>query len=470
MRISLRNWQDAAPVFALDTQNRYVIGVLLPIALSFLLSGLAASPVMAKNGRYALLVGESEYRFANSLPNPTNDVSALAAKLTQLGFDVTSKTNVNHRELTSVVSDFSAGLPKGAVALFYFAGHGLQVNDRNYVVPIDAEPHGPADVPYTCVAVDRVLANLNDSQASLRIVLLDCCRNNPFARSWAKRSVGAEGLARQPVPNGFRVVFSTAPGRVAEDSTGGSNNSPFVECFLQVLNSAPPSGLELQQLLVQTARLVKDQTKGRQIPWSEASDLSLGDFFIVLPQSNPMAIGELDTEHALMAKEVKAASTNAAADDKKTPSHPMEVASQPPASKGAASSKPEAKPSGPIAIRVVKDLRFRDVELLVATEIGGTAKRIDKEVTLRSTGMLFFSATPRYGSRSTKSQGDDVRLTAPVNVVNLNEDSTVRFTILSGPWKAVVEPYGEQGTRVRDSDARADSRFNQLQAPPVIGK
>ena len=189
---------------------------------STLLACAGASAAHAEN-RLALVIGESAYRAVPSLPNPANDARAMTRLLTDAGFAVTTASDLSQRELNQKVGDFTAAIAaKGpdTVALVFYAGHGLQIDGENYLVPVDVDPKREADIPLQAVRLNDILNTLNSVPSRMRILLLDACRNNPFATSKQTK-----GLAIVDAPTGSIVAYSTAPGTEATDGSGA--DSPY---------------------------------------------------------------------------------------------------------------------------------------------------------------------------------------------------------------------------------------------------
>ena len=170
------------------------------------------------NHRTALIIGNSNYKNA-PLKNPTNDAKDMAEVLKKSGFDVSLKINASQREMESAVRSFGKKLRRGGAGLFYYAGHGIQANGRNYLIPIGATIESESDVKYEAVDAGLILGKMEDAGNDLNIVILDACRNNPFARSFRSAE---QGLARMDAPKGSLVAYATAPGSVAADGNEGN--------------------------------------------------------------------------------------------------------------------------------------------------------------------------------------------------------------------------------------------------------
>lgn len=217
--------------------------------------------------RVALVIGNSDYP-TERLDNPQNDATDMAAALRDAGFKVIERTNANTREMRQAVREFGSELRRADVGLFYFAGHGVQITGTNYLVPVAADIRNEADIEDLSLDVNYVLRTMEDSQAKVRIVILDACRNNPYSRS--SRS-SLRGLAPITAASGSFVAFATAPGSVAADGQG--RNGLYTKHLLESLRQPDTEILHV----FQRARAgVVRETGGRQTPW-EATSL-LGEF------------------------------------------------------------------------------------------------------------------------------------------------------------------------------------------------
>lgn len=229
--------------------------------------------------RVALVVGNSNYPGAE-LANPGNDAHDLADKLRSLGFDVMLVIDADKRHLEDNISEFADKASGSDVAMFFFAGHGLQYNGSNYLVPVDAVLRSARDVVYETTDVNRVLANMEDSGCKVNILALDACRNNPFERKWRHRGTEqhTRGLSTINAPVGSFISYATAPGNVANDGEG--RNSPYTSALLKVLDEP---GLTIENVFKQVTAEVYRSTKTAQTPWYSSS-LFQGDFYFNLPK------------------------------------------------------------------------------------------------------------------------------------------------------------------------------------------
>jgi Caspase domain len=222
--------------------------------------------------RIALVVGNSRYA-SSPLTNPANDAELLATTLKDLGFEVRLLKNGDQVAMKRAIQEFGATLEKAgadSVGLFYYAGHGVQLNGLNYLIPVGANIDRDADVEIEAVSADWVLEQMRYARNRLNFVILDACRNNPFVRS--SRSAD-RGLAKMDAPAGVLIAYSTAPGDVAADGAG--NNSPYSEALARAMRSSD----EPAELMFKQARdEVRRVTAERQTPW-EASSLTGENFY-----------------------------------------------------------------------------------------------------------------------------------------------------------------------------------------------
>jgi len=242
--------------------RRFIQVVLLTCLLLAL-----AEPAGAEH-RIALVIGNGAYKAA-PLKNPVNDARDMAASLKRLGFDVTLLTDAGQQQMDAAVREFGLKLRQGGAGLFYYAGHGLQVAGENYLVPVNANIQTESDVRYTCLPAGMVLGKMEDARNDLNIIILDACRNNPFARSFRSTE---QGLAKMDAPTGSLISYATAPGSVASDGQG--KNGLFTQHLLR--NMATP-GLPITEVFMRVRQSVVAETKRKQVPW-EASSL-IGQFY-----------------------------------------------------------------------------------------------------------------------------------------------------------------------------------------------
>jgi len=251
----------------------------------------AVSPSLAAaqvEKRIALVIGNSAYK-DQPLQNPVNDARAVATRLRQLGFDVVMRENATRAQFSSGIAEFSAKITATSVALFYYAGHGMQVRARNYLIPVDAEIETESSVPFSAIDVALVNETMDQTGARVRLMVLDACRNNPFER---RRGLGSSrGLASMEAAHGALVAFATAPGSVAADGDGA--NSVYTGALLKALDEP---GLKAEEVFKRARLMVLEQTRGAQTPWEQSAlvgDLVLNPQVAALGAS---AIGIADRE------------------------------------------------------------------------------------------------------------------------------------------------------------------------------
>jgi tetratricopeptide (TPR) repeat protein len=266
-----------------------------------LLSKAVAPPTMRAGlsdggRRVALVIGNGAYAHVTALPNPANDARSVARNLRDLGFDVSEGIDLDRAAMKKTADEFLLKAAQAQTALLYYAGHGIQVDGRNYLVPVDVQLQAGVNLAETMTDMDTILAGLND-QVRTNILIFDACRNNPIdvRRTASLRSPMAQqtaaagpgralavvaGLAAPSAPAsgatrgaGTLIAFATAPGQVALDGEGA--NSPFSAALSRHIGTP---GLELQQMLTRVRAEVVAGTKGQQVPWSNSS--LLGEVFL----------------------------------------------------------------------------------------------------------------------------------------------------------------------------------------------
>jgi formylglycine-generating enzyme required for sulfatase activity len=244
---------------------RSIVIVLLCLAF--------AAPASARaERRVALVIGNGAYK-QSPLKNPVNDARDMAATLRDLGFEVILRENADLPRMEAAVNEFWQRLKQGGAGLFYFAGHGLQVSGHNYLVPVGAKLEVEQDAKFKCLDAGMVLGRMENAGNGLNIIILDACRNNPFARSWRSAEVG---LARMDAPKGSIIAYATAPDSVAADGEG--RNGLYTEKLLRAMR-AP--GQPVEQVFKHVRDEVMRATKDRQVPWESTS--LRGDFYFASP-------------------------------------------------------------------------------------------------------------------------------------------------------------------------------------------
>ena len=211
--------------------------------------------------RMALLIGNKHYK-ASPLSNPLNDVNAMRLKLTQLGFKVTVKHNLNRANMRTVIRNFSTRLRKGDMALVYYSGHGAQVKGQNYLIPVNNDIKKEFEISDGAVSLNFLLQNLTHSASKNNIVILDACRDNPFTRSFKSST---RGLARlQQRVGGTFVAFAASTGGVSNDGRG-----KYGTYTKHLLKHIATPNINLSEMFTNVRRAVSGETKGSQIPMEE---------------------------------------------------------------------------------------------------------------------------------------------------------------------------------------------------------
>jgi hypothetical protein len=222
----------------------------------------------------ALVIGNSEYPGPNKLKNPANDAEDFATELEKCGFSVIKAIDYNWSEMDQALKHFKKSLLDNDVGLFYFAGHGMQIDGENYLIAIDSDTAGEDEVKYSSLPLNRVIDVMESAPTSTSIVILDACRDNPFDRSWT-RSSSARGLAPVYAPRGTLIAYSTSPGQTASDGAG--RNGSYTAALLQHI-ATPDCSVEIMFKRVRNTLNVS--TKSKQISWEHTS-LS-GEFYFNL--------------------------------------------------------------------------------------------------------------------------------------------------------------------------------------------
>lgn len=229
--------------------------------------------------RTALVIGNSDYRTVVPLRNPVNDALAMADVLQQVNFEVMLYTNIVQNDMEKAIDDFGDQLiQKGGVGLFYFAGHGMQANGQNYLIPTDAKIHNELDVKRESVQLARMMRRMENARNRMNIIILDACRDNPFAenRSFFRSMTINRGLARiTRAPSGTYIAFATAPGSVASDGPPGKHGL-YTQALIEVIKTP---GLKIEDIFKRVRTQVRRKSQGSQIPWDNSS--IEGDFYFV---------------------------------------------------------------------------------------------------------------------------------------------------------------------------------------------
>jgi hypothetical protein len=258
--------------------RRVVQSILLTVGICW------GSQAAVADNRLALVIGQSNYRAVAALPNPANDAKAISQLLTEAGFEVLGAADLSQTEMREKIADFAAKVASegpDTIALVFYAGHGLQIDGENFLVPVDVDPKREADIPLQALRLNDILNTLNSVPSKMRIVLLDACRNNPFPT--INQSAG-RGLAivdaKIGAPGTF-LSFSTSPGAEAEDGSG--DDSPYTSALLL---AAKEPGLSIEDTFKRVRVSVNKATEGRQTPWDSSS---LTDEFRFFPGQGAVA-------------------------------------------------------------------------------------------------------------------------------------------------------------------------------------
>lgn len=239
--------------------------IIVSLAIALGCASAGAQPGL----RTALLIGNAAYADA-PLRNPVNDVRTVAAALGQLGFTVTTHENLKLADMRAALRNFVLGTRTAQVRLFFFAGHGLQLRGRNYLLPIGARIDNESDILGKTADVTELVEQLSAIDTGANVLIIDACRTHPVFAAGSRRMWAARpGLSQVEVPSGTLVAFSTRPGHVARDGTGPL--SVYTRLFTQVLKEAP--ALPVEVFFKRVRAEVMAHTKNAQIPW-ESSDIT----------------------------------------------------------------------------------------------------------------------------------------------------------------------------------------------------
>lgn len=242
----------------------------LPLILITMCFAAGSNEASAQEKRLALVIGNSDYKHAGELPNPRNDAADMATALEKLGFEVIKGVDLDKQSMEQTLRQFASALSDAELGLFFYAGHGLQVNGKNYLVPIDARLADAAALDFEVIRLELV-QRIMERQGKTNILFLDACRNNPLARNLARAmgtrsaSIG-RGLAAAESGVGTLISFSTQPGNVALDGEG--RNSPFAGALVEQLLT---SRGDLSDILISVRNSVMRVTENRQIPWEHSA-------------------------------------------------------------------------------------------------------------------------------------------------------------------------------------------------------
>ncbi len=249
------------------------------LASAALAGAVLASAAVAQDGpkvpaaRVAIVVGNQDYDKVNDLPNAARDAAAMAEFLRHFGFEVHSGTDLDRRGFETLLREAMLNLPQGAEVVFFYAGHGIQIGARNYLLPTDVAFSSVNDLPLYSITLDRVVEALA-ARGAVHVVFLDACRDNPFPG--VKLTVDltsnlvetAQGFAAFPAPLNSLLAFSTSPGQTAADGPDGQN-SPYTSAILTTIGASPDQ--DLAMLLPRIREQVYQSTGGTQVPWESST-------------------------------------------------------------------------------------------------------------------------------------------------------------------------------------------------------
>ncbi len=230
----------------------------------------------SKERRVALVIGNTNYKYVPRLSNPANDARLIAETLKNDGFALVggkAQIDLDKPAFDRAVQDFGNQLPGASIALFYYAGHGIQMSGANYLIPTSANPTKESDADFQLVDAESVLHQMQDGGARLNVIVLDACRNNPFGGRGLRSTSG--GLAQMQAPEGTLISYATQPGNVASDGNG--SDSPYTEALVQAIRQPR---LDVFHVFNEVGLLVKKKTGGAQQPWLSSSPIE-GEFYFL---------------------------------------------------------------------------------------------------------------------------------------------------------------------------------------------
>ena len=256
--------------------SAYLLSACIPPCLLSACIPPPPPPPPADPKQQALVIGNAEYK-ENELTNPVNDAKDMAKSLTKQGVNVVLHTNFDRKKMEDAIREFKNRLfaHEKSVGLFYFSGHGAQVDGKNYLIPINNdEIKSDDDVPWKAVQVEKVLAQMQGTNNGLNIIILDACRNKPYElyniiQLSSKNSYRKDGLGLAPItpPEGVIIGYATAPGRTASDFSEGERNSLYTKYLLKAIESKK----RIDDMFMQVRNDVLEESNGKQEPWTTIS-------------------------------------------------------------------------------------------------------------------------------------------------------------------------------------------------------
>lgn len=370
---------------------------------------LSFSSLEAQN-RLALLIGNAAYT-QSPLRNPVNDAADMATMLRRLGFEVTLLRDADKPTMERAIGDFTRGVPKGGIGLFYFSGHGVQIDGLNYLLPIGVEFTQPTDVKYHAVAADWILGRMDDTGMEVKLLILDACRNNPYGRSWSKAL--DRGLGVMDAPRGTLIAYATSPKKTASDGVG--HNSPYTA---RLLREIPIPGRPIE-LVFKAVRLgVQQETQGEQTPW-EASSLT-GDFYFA-PGEAPAVSTSPPSVTPLP-----------------PPTAPPQLPQPPVVTKPSDSSPPTPASIGLPAVQTIQD-GPRGVDNPFRSELG-----VPSKITLEKNEVSYFLVSLPAGRfkvvlDTRQFEGTNANLQSALTITDVDgvvlKDDAIRFNAVDVAWR-----------------------------------
>jgi uncharacterized caspase-like protein len=222
--------------------------------------------------RIALVIGNSNYQQGSFLKNPVNDANLMTSTLKDLGFYVIKRIDGNYEQMQAAVKEFSIKLSKYDVALFYYAGHGLQVDGKNYLIPVDGKFNSKVEVRYGAISVNDIVNEFEEYNDKVNLLILDACRSNPF-RTWERG--GAVGLSPMPPVSGTIIAFATSEGATAADGVG--QNGLYTSKLVEQMKIPQ----RIEDVFINTRVAVENASNGEQSPqeWSKIRS----KFYLIKP-------------------------------------------------------------------------------------------------------------------------------------------------------------------------------------------
>ncbi|MBK8811028.1 MAG: SUMF1/EgtB/PvdO family nonheme iron enzyme [Acidobacteria bacterium] len=234
---------------------------------------LTRESLAGNEARTALVIGNGKYQNVSTLENPVNDATDMAETLRGLGFEVITGTDANLVQMRRLIREFGEKLEaKKGIGLVFYAGHGVEVRGKNFLIPVDADISREVETEDYAIDVNSILRQMDAAGNGFNIVILDACRNNPFSRGWS-RSADSGGLANVTAPTGTYIAYAAAPGTTASDGKG-TRNGVFTGALLKNLRKP---NLKLEEVFKSTREEVMTVTSNKQVPWDSSS--IKGDFY-----------------------------------------------------------------------------------------------------------------------------------------------------------------------------------------------